>query len=595
VCYRGRRPRLDEVPTRRLPFVIAVSVALATGAWPAGASTQRPVVSALPAAAAASDTTFTFYGSGFGHGVGMSQWGAYGLALQGWTHVRILRHFYEGTTVGPVPEGRPETFRVGLTWDRTSLHLTAHGGLVRLRVGSPTRPARFTIANGSTWTITPDGGHFAVHAGGKLLGTVGGPRTPLFATYEWSGARVFIAEAGHPYARGHVELNVYRTCQSCTWSLRAIGVMSRQEYLYGLGEVPSEWPMQAMQAQAVAARTYALERIEERGQHAPGCNCGLYPTSLDQAYIGYDKELDGGGWIDAVRKSADQAVLYRGHIILANYFSSSGGHTDSSRNIWGDYLPYLRPQCDPGDYTGANPSRTWVARLSATEVTSRLKAAGYDIGTVTSFTGITRSISSRIMEITVNGTGGSDGTHVHLSGLSFSNALDLLDSRVFVNRNLNVTRAIRTRYDSLMCAPGPATSPKRRLPDGATQRFAAGAIYHNGRNGRTMWLRGPIYRKYTRLEGPWGLLGLPSQPVKHLPRLHGHRGRFQGGSIYLKKGPGAHELHGRVLRFYLSRGGAWGDLGFPTSDVERPPSGGVTATFQGGTIVCPPSESCRVA
>jgi uncharacterized protein with LGFP repeats len=228
-------------------------------------------------------------------------------------------------------------------------------------------------------------------------------------------------------------------------------------------------------------------------------------------------------------------------------------------------------------------------------MSTRFKSAGYDVGTVTSFSGITRSVSSRILKITVNGTGGADGKHVSMSGLSFSNDLGLRDNRVYINRNLNVTGAIRKRYDALGCAPGPAISPQRHPANGAAQKFAVGGMYHNSNTGRTTWLRGAIYRKYDSLRGPWGLLGLPTRPVVSLHDLHGKRGLFEGGSIYFKQATGAHELHGAVLRYYLSRGGASSTLRFPTSDVRKTASGGTTASFQGGRIVCSSSGRCRVA
>src|SRR5512141_470587 len=87
-------------------------------------------------ATATAASTFTFYGSGYGHGIGMSQWGAYGLAQMGWTHGDILTHFYQGTDVGtttPVSK----TIRVGLTTERTNIHLTAKAGPVRLWLDAP--------------------------------------------------------------------------------------------------------------------------------------------------------------------------------------------------------------------------------------------------------------------------------------------------------------------------------------------------------------------------------------------------------------------------------------------------------------------------
>ena len=80
---------------------------------------------------AAASGSFTFYGSGDGHGIGMSQWGAYGLAKMGWTDKRIIQHFYKGTKVVS-SSSLPDRIRVGLTWGRTVVRLRAQAGPVRL-------------------------------------------------------------------------------------------------------------------------------------------------------------------------------------------------------------------------------------------------------------------------------------------------------------------------------------------------------------------------------------------------------------------------------------------------------------------------------
>jgi len=83
----------------------------------------------------AGSSGFRFFGSGFGHGIGMSQWGAYGLAQMGWSHKRILKQFYRGTRVGRISDP-VSRLRVGLTWDERVIHVSAKGGPVKLWVGS---------------------------------------------------------------------------------------------------------------------------------------------------------------------------------------------------------------------------------------------------------------------------------------------------------------------------------------------------------------------------------------------------------------------------------------------------------------------------
>ncbi len=576
----------------RLFLVAAVVACVALGSAGAGASTRSDAV--VPSTKA---TIFRMHGSGWGHGVGLSQYGAYGLALDGWTATRILTHFYSGTRVAPAPNG-PDQLRVGLVQGRKQLHLQAEAGKVELRLGQPNAGALVgTIPSGATWTIDISKGHYRITNGkGKPVGQpVGGPAQDLFVRYEPLGSRVRLAEAGHAYARGWIELNLYPACSGCTQHLRAVAVVPTEQYLYGLGEVPSEWPMAALQAQAVAARTYAVEKVLRVGQHLPGCNCGLYASTLDQVYLGWDKEaaLDGARWVAAVDATADKVVLFKGKPIQANYFSSSGGFTEDNENVWpGAALPYLRGVCDPGDYTPANPNRVWVQTFTAKAMGQDIAATtGAAVGPVQKLTGITRGVSGRIIQITVIGKAGQ----VTLSGAEFRAAIGLRDDRVWIDSNRNVTGDIRVLYDRLGCAPGLAASPRLKLGGGAAQRFADGAIYRNDRAGATVWVHGMIEGKYVALGEDASVLGLPRTGVKTLPKLGGRFTRFDAGAIYFKAGSGAHELHGRVLDYFLAHGGAW-KLGFPTTDVVKRGGGTLSATFDSGvTVTCPAGKRCTKA
>ena len=229
----------------------------------------------------------------------------------------------------------------------------------------------------------------------------------------------------------------------------SIAVVDAEEYLYGLGEVPSSWPMAAMKAQAIAARSYAFVKAAA-GQHRAVCDCALYASTFDQVYAGWDKEsgLDGERWVSAVNQTDNEVVRDGGEPIQAFYMSSSGGHTENNEDVWGGSpIGYLRGVCDPGDYTSANPSATWDVTFSAGQVTSDL---GLGIGTVTGFVDPVRGVSGRIISVTVRG---QDGTS-SISGTSLRSALGLRDDRVWINRNRQVTGEIRAKYDELrMLAP----------------------------------------------------------------------------------------------------------------------------------------------
>src|SRR5712691_5811782 len=142
------------------------------------------VVPVSPASAAGSTT---FYGSGNGHGVGLSQWGAYGLAQEGWSHRGILTHFYTGTGVSS-SESLPRHVRIGLTTDERTIHLEAGFGSVRLRVGDPkTGTVVGTIPQGETWSVRPasDGSFRVRDASGDAVGgrRWGSLKDHLYATY----------------------------------------------------------------------------------------------------------------------------------------------------------------------------------------------------------------------------------------------------------------------------------------------------------------------------------------------------------------------------------------------------------------------------
>lgn len=548
----------------------------------------------LPAPVGRAEGGFDFYGSGWGHGLGMSQWGAYGLAKDGWGYRRILTHYYSRTKVTRARKV-PSELRIGLTQGRDKIRLAARAGRVKLRVGRPSSSEVVgTIPRGGTWTVRVDSGKYRVLNGdGKLVGgrLWGGPKRHLVALYRSTGARVFVPETGHSYNRGRLEFNIYN-CGGC--SLRLIAAVPTERYLYGIAEVPSSWPAAALKAQAVAARTYALAKVARSGQHRPGCNCALFASTADQVYIGWDKEAAAYGeeWVRAVNGTKGEVVTFGGAYIQAFYSASSGGYTENNENVWGGTpIPYLRGVCDPGDYTSSNPRRAWSISMSQSAVTSRL-ALG--IGTVKRFTNAKRGVSGRIITVKVVGGSGS----AVISGTRLRSSLGLYDDRVWVNSNRNVTGSIRQLYDRLGCAPGLPTSPESSVPGGTKQRFRHGAIYQNRGLDLTAWVRGPIYGKYRGKSEANGVLGLPVAPQSKLTkppvckRVKCIRARFEGGHIYYREKVGVHELHGRVLKYYLSKDGPEGSLRFPTSDVRSPQDGVFTATFQGGTVTCEQGSPC---
>jgi SpoIID/LytB domain protein len=565
----------------------------------------------FPSPASASDS-FTFYGSGDGHGIGMSQWGAYGLARMGWTDTRIVEHFYKGSKV-VTSSSLPGRIRVGLTWGRTVVHLRAQAGPVRLWIGHAGGTLVGAIPSGDTWTVTARKHDWGIRRpNGKLVGGHGwgGPRNNLIVTYQDQGSRVFIPEAdaiwyrGFSYKRGSIEMNLTSCGDANGCMERLIARLGFEDYLLGLGEVPASWPMAAMQAQAIAARSYAAYDVKHYGLRSD-CNCDLSDGSGDQTYIGYNREAgtDGARWVKAVRSSAHQVATYGGNVIQAFYAASDGGHSDSVQDVWHGgnpayKIPWLTGVCDPGEWTDANPWTAWKKSYSASYVTSRLAPYSGSIGTIRRFRSIHRTSGGRIMSAVAVG---SSGSH-RVDGDQMKAALGWYDQRVWINSDHTIRGAIRHRYDTLGCKPGLPTSPQRVVAGGAgaQQFFAHGGMYRNNNADLTLWLHGPIDREFRAVGATTGVLGLPtSSPTSLLSATKGpacdgcRRISFVGGRIYDGPSTGAHALWGNVLDTYNKHGGAGGALGMPTTRVQDRDGGGVRARFEHGTIVCR-HGTCRV-
>ena len=213
----------------------------------------RAPVPAKPAAVTA--TTFVVSGRGWGHGVGMSQYGAMGYANDGWTYDQILAHFYVGAELGPAPVAKVRVL-VGEA-----------KGAVKLRSKVP---FRVRDVFGKTYPL-PAG---ELVLGPKLWVTVNGAPTEL------AGPILFLPgteplELDRPY-RGQIEVGV--TGQK----LNAVNVVGLEQYLQGVvpQEMPSAWPDEALKAQAVAARSYAL------AHRVSGKTFDLYADVRSQVYGG---------------------------------------------------------------------------------------------------------------------------------------------------------------------------------------------------------------------------------------------------------------------------------------------------------------------
>jgi stage II sporulation protein D len=308
----------------------------------------------LPSAANAETVpaTFAFQGSGYGHGVGMSQIGARAKALAGESATAILQYYYTGTIVETVTDTQILRINLGNLLTSAKLKSDSKGAELQLFAGDL----------GETQTATPlltfpskTSLNLNLSDGLIVISTTRGSTTKAITTgssftLRWSGTRY---QDGSPavisltsngatkkYRHGQISLKVIRD-KALGKRLAIINsVRLQDEYLWGIGEVPSSWPTQALEAQAIASRTYAYAKSTKIRS---ACDCHLYATISDQTFAGYSKESEprfGEIWKAAVNRTAGSIITYEGRPITAYFSSSSGGTTETSEHAWGTATPY---------------------------------------------------------------------------------------------------------------------------------------------------------------------------------------------------------------------------------------------------------------
>lgn len=344
--------------------------------------TPAPPPTPTPVATASVPASFEVTGSGYGHGVGMSQYGAYGLALRGAGLSGITAHYYRGSALSAVDDAVP--LRVNLLHQARMVTLGVSGvpgtsGWPALRLRTPA--GGVPVARGDTVSVVPSGTTgVKIFKNGRNVLTLG-TNTGLQAV--WTGTWAFPGSAalallsgtgtegtrsGRQYRYGTVQLVRVGN------RLEAVNVVSLgQHYLRGVAEMPSSWGVKgraALQAQAVAARTYALRKY--RAGLRADCQCHLYDSARDQVFAGWSQETGTYGpyWASAVSSTARTVLSHDGALAEALYFSSSAGRTENAEDVWGTAVPYLTSVADPYSLDAAvnNPMARWSRTLTQSAV-----------------------------------------------------------------------------------------------------------------------------------------------------------------------------------------------------------------------------------
>ena len=325
------------------PLLLAISVALI-----------------LPSQSSAIDipVSFQVQGAGYGHGVGMSQIGARAKAIAGETATAIISYYYKDVAIEPLDDTKVLRVNIGhlltsakmatATQDATMQIFSGDIGdaqdVVPLAVVPVKSSLNFSILGS---TVLP-----SIVTGKK---TVSIPRNRIF-TVRWTGTRYLpgvdgVISLSHTtttkkYRYGQMQ---FRAVKAATLGYRievTNSVRLSDEYLWGISEVPSSWPEAALQAQAIASRTYAMSKA---GIYRSACDCDLYGEISDQSFLGYAKEIEKGWgqfWKAAVTNTTGLTITQAGKPITAYFGSSTGGLTETAVNAWGTEKAFTQTVAD---------------------------------------------------------------------------------------------------------------------------------------------------------------------------------------------------------------------------------------------------------
>jgi stage II sporulation protein D len=333
---------------------------------------------AAPAGAAAAPTSasrFYINGAGFGHGIGMSQYGAAGYAQHGFTYQQILQHYYSATTLAKVNPNRNVT-------------VLLHEGAATFRGALRVKGTAVTLSPRTNYGVVAVGSMLRIISHGRTIGTfeppltVTGNSTPLTLVGQgrYLGALVF-----RPSSQGVLTIN-------------AVGL---DNYVRGVvaAEMPASWPAQALDAQAVAARTYAITA------GSVAADFDVYDDTRSQMYEGVNAETVTSN--AAVAATSGQVVEYNGAPVVTYFFASSGGYTESVQNVWYGIAPeaWLHGEPDPYDDSYNNPYYRWTNPYSVATAARKLRK--YYAGTFEGLSVLQTGVSPRVVQAQVVGSQGS--------------------------------------------------------------------------------------------------------------------------------------------------------------------------------------------
>ncbi len=360
--------------------------------------------------------SFSFTGSGFGHGVGLSQYGAKGQALEGKSATEILKHYFPEADVTPVV-------------DTATISVNIAHKVSALSIVIPATDSATVAIDTAVATSLPQNSplNFAV-SGRSITGPGGIGRT---WTIRWNNPQSIVSvnygKTKFQVAHGYLRLKAVNA-PGIGFRIEATNLLRlRDQYLYGIAEVPSSWPEAALQSQVIASRTYALMRMNSIKK---ACDCHVYNSMYDQAFVGYSKEGEpryGQFWkaaVDAtlVDESRGLAITIDQLPVSVFFSSSSGGITQRAVDVWGTDIPHLVNVPDPWSI---DPAVNKNFALWSKKVSQKVMAKAFGLTDVIEIKLGARTVTNSIL--TVTGVS-SDGKTKTLPVGTFKSAVKLPSS-----------------------------------------------------------------------------------------------------------------------------------------------------------------------
>ncbi|MCL2870274.1 MAG: SpoIID/LytB domain-containing protein [Coriobacteriia bacterium] len=394
---------------------------------------------------------FTLSGSGWGHGVGMSQNGAMQMAREGRTANQILQHYFTGVTIAQRTPANETRMRVNLDAgraNRTQWRIGPRDGTAgsSLTINNSNftganAPYTFTV-NGNNIRMTNRNGAVTNFGSSIRITGTGGLTTVL----DQSGPP--LPSASHRFVRyrGTMELTVV------SGRLRLVNELPMQQYLYGV--VPREIPSgnnairTAIEAQAIAARSFAHSHTNNA--------TGVSSTVSFQVYGGHSRFASEANWRSgtavtnlehansngAVDRTNRQVLLHGGNVVRAYYSACNGNHTANSEDVWSSRIGHLRAVPDPFCGRSGHAGHNWTLTMTGMELAERLRVRGASVPAgagrtvyVTSFNS-TRATGGWVRSVRVNWSNGTSTT--------ISNADNVRIRMGLRSSNFTATRTVPT-------------------------------------------------------------------------------------------------------------------------------------------------------